>query len=279
MGHWSRRENEAIVADYLAMLREEIAGVGYNKAKHNRALQAVLDQRSKQSVEWKHRNISAVLLEMGCQYISGYLPAYGYQQSLREVVEQRILADSQLRTLLENDAERGVAMPLVLDRELVEVAPPDGPGHRRAVADSAHPVHYVKPNFLEREARNRALGVAGEMLVLDAERARLSKSGRPELAEKVEHVAATRGDGDGYDILSFREDGRECLIEVKTTRYGQYTPFFVTENELRVSQERSDQYFLFRLFEFERSPKVFHLQGSISLNFALTPNSYRAQIA
>lgn len=47
----------------------------------------------------------------------------------------------------------------------------------------------VKRDYLEREARNRSLGLAGELLVMD---------------------------GAGYDILSFDTDGRERFIEVKT---------------------------------------------------------------
>src|SRR4051812_42143386 len=59
---WSREEVDLIVADYFSMLRAELAGEPYSKADHNRALQPLLGGRSKSSIEFKHQNISAVLV-------------------------------------------------------------------------------------------------------------------------------------------------------------------------------------------------------------------------
>jgi hypothetical protein len=75
---WSREEVEATVADYFAMLVAELAGVPYNKAAHRRSLLKVLMHRTEQSVEFKHANISAVLIELGFPYISGYKPRSNY---------------------------------------------------------------------------------------------------------------------------------------------------------------------------------------------------------
>src|SRR5262249_7795451 len=61
---WSRGEVELIVADYFRMLQAELAGDSYRKADHNRVLRTRLDGRSKSSVEFKHQNISAVLVTM-----------------------------------------------------------------------------------------------------------------------------------------------------------------------------------------------------------------------
>ncbi|BAS06695.1 hypothetical protein AHiyo4_01170 [Arthrobacter sp. Hiyo4] len=44
-------------------------------------------------------------------------------------------------------------------------------------------------------------------------------------------MSKTRGDGLGYDILSFEESGKERLLEVKTTKSRAETPFFVSRNE------------------------------------------------
>jgi hypothetical protein len=55
---WSREEVEAIIDDYLAMLAAELAGVRYNKAAHRRDLLPRLADRSEQSGEFKHANIS-----------------------------------------------------------------------------------------------------------------------------------------------------------------------------------------------------------------------------
>lgn len=83
---WSREEVEATVADYLAMLASELAGVHYNKAAQRRELAKLLDNRSEQAIEFKHANISAVLIDLGFPYIPGYKPRSNYQQLLYEVV-------------------------------------------------------------------------------------------------------------------------------------------------------------------------------------------------
>ena len=83
---WSGQEVEATVRDYLDMLASELRGVPYNKAAHNRALRARLDDRTHGAVERKHQNISAVLIELGFPYINGYKPLRNIQNMLRDVV-------------------------------------------------------------------------------------------------------------------------------------------------------------------------------------------------
>jgi len=46
------------------MLAAELAGAPYNKAAHRRALLPRLQNRSEQSIEFKHANISAALLDV-----------------------------------------------------------------------------------------------------------------------------------------------------------------------------------------------------------------------
>ena len=69
-------------------------------------------------------------------------------------------------------------------------------------------------------------------------------------------VSQTQGDGLGYDILSYETDGRERFVEVKTTGFGEMTPFFVSRNEVRASGEIGDQYRLCRVFAFVREPRL-----------------------
>lgn len=45
--------------------------------------------------------------------------------------------------------------------------------------------------------------------------------GRGSLADRVEHVAVTVGDGEGFDVHSFEADGSDRFIEVETTRYAR----------------------------------------------------------
>lgn len=54
-GAWTDKENDLIVADYFAMLADDIAGRPYNKAEHRRALLPQLNDRSEGSIEFKTR--------------------------------------------------------------------------------------------------------------------------------------------------------------------------------------------------------------------------------
>lgn len=69
---WSAEEVAATVADYLVMLKHELLREPYNKKDHNRHLQELLNNRSAGAIEFKHCNISAVLLELGFVCIDGY---------------------------------------------------------------------------------------------------------------------------------------------------------------------------------------------------------------
>ena len=84
-GEWTDEQNDAIVADYFAMLADDAAGRPYSKAGHNRSLQRVTG-RPRGSIEYKHQNISAVLKGLGEEWIPGYKPAFNFQASLVDAV-------------------------------------------------------------------------------------------------------------------------------------------------------------------------------------------------
>lgn len=134
-------------------------------------------------------------------------------------------------------------------------------------------------NYLAIEAANRSLGLAGEKFVMRFETARLISERQERLAAQIEHIAATRGDGAGYDILSFETSGVPRLIEVKTTSYGPQTPFFVTRNELAMSLDREAQYQLYRVYGFRKTPRLFQTKGRIDKQFDLTPQQYVARVS
>jgi hypothetical protein len=110
------------------------------------------------------------------------------------------------------------------------------------------------------------------------ERERLLRAGESKLASRIRHVSQTEGDYLGYDILSFEVDGRERLIEVKTTRFGASTPFFASRNEVDVSEQRDQQYQLYRLFTFSSQPRLFALPGSLRKSCRLDPFTYSAMV-
>jgi len=93
---WSHEEVEAIVADYFNMLDNELRGIHYNKTEHRRALSILLKTRSDGSIERKHQNISAVLIDQGFPYIAGYKPLRNYQQLLYDIVSNRLTNSTNL---------------------------------------------------------------------------------------------------------------------------------------------------------------------------------------
>ena len=274
---WSREEVEAIVNDYLSMLGSELAGTPYNKTAHRRILKPLLVGRSDQSVEFKHQNISAVLLDAGFPYINGYKPRSNYQALLSEAVVERLQRSSTLLEVAAADADRPMVVPEVEDILTILTERPKAEPVPKRVSEPTPSFVRLTTNYVEREARNRSLGDAGEAFILNFERARLVLAGHEALAAKIEHTSKERGDHEGYDILSFEESGAERLIEVKTTKYGNQTPFFVSRNEVTTSEKYAVRYHLYRLFAFREAPRLYTLPGAIASTCRLSAETYRAQ--
>lgn len=276
---WSRTEVEALVADYFKMLEAELRGEEYNKTGHRRALAPLLRDRSDGSIERKHQNVSAILIELGYPYIFGYKPLSNYQALLLDAVVDRFSADAALTTTVRVAVEAPAIVPTVDDILSRWETPPEpsDPTSYRKVRERAPRVTSLV-NYLEREARNSSLGLAGEQFVLRFEKARLIRAGRHALADRVEHIATTIGDGAGFDVRSFERSGQDRLIEVKTTAYGKQTPFFISRNEVSVSRDRSKDYHLYRIFRFREDPRLYGLQGALDETCRLDAVQFSAQV-
>jgi hypothetical protein len=276
--NWSRIEVEAAVAAYGEMLRLELLGTPFNKKQRNTALQRITG-RNAGSIEFKHQNISAILNNAGFPYIVGYKPRGNFQGLLEDVVTEQLLENAELNMLSAAAVVRqDFTSPKYTDLLSIKVDPPkEHTGNSSAtyrVAESRQP--KTKRNYVEIEGRNAALGLAGEKLVMNYEHERLWRAGHRELAERIEHVATSKGDHLGYDIHSFEESGRDRLIEVKTTQFGPMTPFFATRNEVNVSIEVADHYQLYRVFSFSKNARLFSLEGAIGSRCELTPTIFSA---
>ena len=278
---WSRLEVELVVADHFSMLRDELAGRSIDKTAHRRALRPLLQGRSDGSVEFKHQNISAVLINFGTPYIKGYKPRQNYQALLEQAVLEYL--DNSTRALVVPEDSVVLNPPGMPDTpfgdvmSLVEEPPePAVPGEASS-APGRRPVKGI--DFVLRDARNRTLGHLGEEWAGEFERRRLHDvDRRPDLAKKVEWVSQTRGDGLGYDIASFNRDGSSRLIEVKTTGLGKYFPFYVSANEVRVSEAEQARYHLYRVFDFSHEPHLYQLNGALSDVCRLEPASFVARV-
>jgi hypothetical protein len=268
--NWTDEELDLIVSDYFLMLNDEAAGLPYNKAQHNRFLRSEID-RSKGSVEFKHRNISAVLEKLGLQTIKGYFPAQNFQTTIVDAID-RYLSRNPL-ALHPEQAVSGLA-----ERPGLFVEPPP---ILLPVAPRREDVQRLVRKFdpVERDFRNRKLGRDGEELVFQFEMERLKQRDRPDLAKKIRWISEEDGDGAGYDILSFDEKGKERFLEVKTTVGSDITPFYITRNELSFSSERPEAFRLCRVFDFSMRPRMFEMIPPLEKLVHLSPLSYEASFS
>ena len=279
---WSQEEVEAIVDDYLSMLSSELVGENYNKAEHRRALLSKLNNRSHGSIEYKHQNISAVLIEMGVPYISGYKPMRNYQRAfLPKIVNLKISNNTELLNNIGKDVESLFDIPSVEDILNVLVSPPEyeqniiNPEVQEDVKTYGRSLRG-STNYIAREAANSKLGALGEEFAINYEKARLIYQGKNSLADKIDQVSISIGNRAGFDILSYDEDGTDRFIEVKTTKYGKETPFYITGNELKFSDSHKEKYQLYRIFSFRKNPRLFMLPGSVVSHCNLKPTQFMA---
>tara|TARA_R110002124_G_scaffold12197_14_gene58184 strand:+ start:11681 stop:13006 length:1326 start_codon:yes stop_codon:yes gene_type:complete len=276
---WDWLECEAIVHDYFDMLNKEIAGEEFVKAEYYRNLLPKLNNRNRGSVESKHRNISAIMIELGQPYIRGLTPMSNYQKQLKQVVLAYLAGhQTELEELVVAatgpvlDEPYQIDWAMVLDSELPEKISSIRESNRQYLAR--------KLNYAERERNNRALGERGESFVIEYERFRLNQADRPDLAREIEWSSSVHGDGLGYDVRSFDPSrDKELFIEVKTTNSGKYFPFFISTNEVEFSKEKANNYSLYRVYDFKQKARIYQLNGAVDQYVHLHPQSYKASFS
>lgn len=266
---WSDAENDRLIAHYLQELQKELRGQGFLRGQ-TFLRPMVSPLRTLKAVSYKTSNISAILVEMGLPALSGYAPLGHYQLSLKAAVERGlqtfpIASDAFEAATRVADTSQPRELHLV---SIPRLRPDEQMRERRG----------IHVNYAELEANNRSLGSAGEKAVVDFLREDLRRVGRPDLAERVEWVSKTRGDGLGYDVLAFDADGMELFVKVKTTRRDRHQPFYLSSNEVEASMEYGPRYRLYRLFEWDApaGAKAYVLEGCLSSACSLQPVTFMA---
>ena len=271
---WSKIEVALIVADYFDMLIKELNRIPFKKSDHRRQILPLLNNRSEGSIEFKHQNISAILINLGRPYIAGYLPRYNYQNLLENEVIDYLIQHSEIESDFQQFVEKGLIKPKIkLDFEKITVAPPQIVSVTEPRPEYQH--KPVKINYLEKEQLNKALGLYGEEIVIEFEKWNLIRLGYDKLADKIEWISKVEGDGAGFDILSKNLNGTDKYIEVKAIRLGKETPFFFTSNELQFSIRRASDYHLYRLFNAENDAKLFQKNGALNSICKSVPTMYK----
>ncbi len=275
---WTENEVARTVAAYFRMLRMQEMGQTFVKAELVRQLEQQVPARTAHSIEYKFRNISFVLNESGVPAVSGYKPLPNIQHILIDAVAQALNDDKVLDEVTIRSVENPVELLVPESFTDFVVAAPVPKARINDTQGDWSQRKSIKRDYLERESRNRSLGNAGELLVMEYEARRLHSEGASKHADRIEHVSSAMGDGLGFDILSFDADGRERFIEVKTTAYDAETPFFISPNEIEFSTEQPDKFHLYRLFSFRKKPRMFTVPGAVTAHFLLDPVSFRATL-
>lgn len=275
---WTDYEIELVVNLYLELYVRASKGEFFSKTQQYRALASKLKVRSEASVALKMSNISSVMIGLGWPYLPGLGPLPNIQKALVPHVTKALSGAHNLdEAAIVFVSKRPAFGPvdLVLSNKIPKIL--------KAASGFAKRVPPgVRRNYIELEARNAALGLAGELAILEFEERRLRTRGLIRLANRIEHVSVTQGDGFGYDIHSFEVNGQDKLIEVKTTSGSSVMPFFVSKNELAVSQELAESYCLSRVFDYpqlassRKKVQFYELTGALDQSCTLDAESYKA---
>lgn len=272
---WTKDEVKHIVRDYFDMLRRELTHQAYNKTEHRKYLMSLLNKRSKGSIEFKHANISAVLINMGLPYINGYKPRFNYQKKILEKEITDFVVENKLP--LEQEFEQ-FASELILPATGTDINFSTMMSEEPVISKVSvtEPIYKpIKTNYLEREQNNRSLGEMGEELIVRYEKWRLIEAGKNNLADKVEWISKDKGDGTGFDILSKNTNGTDRYIEVKTTKLSKETPIYLTKNELSFASLKESEFYLYRVFNFAATPQFFIKNGKYEGFCQLQPQTFK----
>ncbi len=140
---------------------------------------------------------------------------------------------------------------------------------------------YSTPRKIDWENINKSkstTGMKGEEIVVEMEKSYLESIKREDLALKVKHISKEVGDGAGYDILSYFEDGQEKYIEVKSSKNSNSNSFNISSNELDFMKKNKDNYRIYRIFsvnENDQAPTLKVDKANDILDFKkITPVQY-----
>ncbi|AMJ41968.1 MrcB family domain-containing protein [Anaerotignum propionicum] len=134
-----------------------------------------------------------------------------------------------------------------------------------------------KVNHINKQIHDMKIGLAGEKMVIEYEKKRLTDEGRVDLIKSIEHTSQKIGDGTGYDIVSFDKNGNKRYIEVKTTSGDKDTPFLISDNEVQFSILNSESYSLYRVYNFNAKANaglLYIINGDLRKTFRFKATNY-----
>ena len=109
---------------------------------------------------------------------------------------------------------------------------------------------------------------------------KLKNANKANLINKIKHISKDEGDGTGYDIKSFDTNGNKIYIEVKTTKGNKNSTFYISRNELERSKIEKENYYLYRVFEYDETndtAKLLKIKGDLT-KLCEIPISYKINL-
>ncbi|MBC6491382.1 DUF3883 domain-containing protein [Flavihumibacter stibioxidans] len=170
----------------------------------------------------------------------------------------------------------GAAIPPTLfkNKLIKKEKPKDG---YESIPETKKDFKGVDVDFQRKSKEQKDLGNKGETLVKQREIEFLKERNLHDKAELVDIVQ----DGKGYDVYSFDELGNEKFIEVKTTTGNEYSPFFLSENEVDFMRLNKNQYCIYRVYNFDEEnnfAEFYELNGDIENQLLMKPTQYKVLI-
>ena len=188
------------------------------------------------------------------EYLSEYKDDRDNKRLVFKLSSWDVIPNLQLRNQIIQDIKPDI------NAELVEESQPSfNSPNQQNINNGNRPARIIR-NYDDIE--NKKLGDAGEELVLRNERKKLKNYTK--LLDKIDHISK-KNDSAGFDILSYTENGDELYIEVKTTRGGKETPFYLSANEYKTWETNISKYVIYRLYQYNPSSgaKLYKLSGDL----------------
>src|SRR3546814_15693933 len=127
----------------------------------------LLNDRNRAAIEFKHANVSAVMVAFGYPYIDGYKPRGNYQAMLVDAIEAQLTTNDELQAAVQAAVLRPATAAALTDPASVWVPTPKPARGKEAPAGYAPRLSPATRHYLAPEARNRSLDLPGEPFIVE----------------------------------------------------------------------------------------------------------------
>lgn len=163
-----------------------------------------------------------------------------------------------------------------------KVSTPTRKNRKSIVKTSSTPKRPVIRDFAKEADMSLRIGKLGEQLALVYERRKMYELGVTDVEDKVFLTAEHPDYGNAYpcDLISIDPiTGEKIFIEIKATKRGVDSAFYISKEELAFSLENQDNYRLYRIYNVlnnESGPEFYETEGYVGDNFSLIADRFIA---